>query len=92
MHTEVAPIAFRSAILILPTLTANRAMAPIESPCNEVCAIDPISALCAGCGRSLGEIESWIRLTAEERGKILADLPRRLTGLHARLHAPADAS
>ena len=63
-------------------------MAPIESPCNEICAIDPIAALCVGCGRSLREIESWIRLTPEERGVIMAELPQRL----AALHAPADAS
>jgi uncharacterized protein len=53
-------------------------MADIASPCNKICAIDPTSALCVGCGRSLAEIESWIRVGAEERARIMAELPRRL--------------
>ena len=53
-------------------------MADIESPCNKICAIDPVSALCVGCGRTLAEIEGWIRFSAEERARIMADLPRRL--------------
>jgi uncharacterized protein len=52
-------------------------MADIESPCNKVCAVDPVSTLCVGCGRTLAEIEGWIRLTAEERARIMAELPRR---------------
>jgi predicted Fe-S protein YdhL (DUF1289 family) len=53
-------------------------MADIESPCNKICAIDPVSALCVGCGRTLAEIEGWIRFSAEERARIMAELPRRL--------------
>jgi predicted Fe-S protein YdhL (DUF1289 family) len=53
-------------------------MADIESPCNKVCAIDPISALCVGCGRTLAEITGWIRFGADERARIMAELPRRL--------------
>jgi predicted Fe-S protein YdhL (DUF1289 family) len=53
-------------------------MADIESPCNKVCAIDPISALCVGCGRTLAEIAGWIRFGADERARIMAELPRRL--------------
>jgi predicted Fe-S protein YdhL (DUF1289 family) len=53
-------------------------MADIESPCNKICAVDPISELCVGCGRTVVEIESWIRLRADERARIMAELPRRL--------------
>jgi len=53
-------------------------MADIESPCNKICAVDPISALCVGCGRTLAEIEGWIRFSAAERARIVAELPRRL--------------
>ena len=53
-------------------------MADIESPCNKICAVDPVSALCVGCGRTLGEIESWTRFSAEERARIMAELPQRL--------------
>jgi len=53
-------------------------MTDIESPCNKVCAVDPISALCIGCGRSPAEIEGWMRMGADERGRIRAQMPRRL--------------
>ena len=53
-------------------------MADIESPCNKICAVDPVSALCVGCGRTLAEIEGWIRFSADERARIMAVLPRRL--------------
>ena len=56
-------------------------MTDIESPCNKVCTVDPISKLCAGCGRSLAEIEGWIRFSTEERARIMAELPLRLTAL-----------
>jgi predicted Fe-S protein YdhL (DUF1289 family) len=50
----------------------------IETPCNKVCAVDPISALCVGCGRTLAEIGGWLAFSAEERSRIMAELPRRL--------------
>jgi predicted Fe-S protein YdhL (DUF1289 family) len=53
----------------------------IVSPCNKICAVDPISALCVGCGRTLAEIEGWVRFTAAERNRIMAELPRRLVAL-----------
>ena len=53
-------------------------MAEIASPCNKICAIDPVWALCVGCGRTLAEIEGWTRFSAEERARIMAELPRRL--------------
>ena len=53
-------------------------MTAIESPCNKICSLDPVSALCVGCGRTMVEIESWIRLSADERARIMAELPRRL--------------
>jgi uncharacterized protein len=56
-------------------------MADIESPCNKVCAVEPVSAHCVGCGRSLAEIEGWIGFCADERARIMAELPRRLVTL-----------
>jgi len=53
-------------------------MSGIESPCNKVCTLDPISALCIGCGRTLAEIEAWSRLSSADRLRIMAELPRRL--------------
>jgi len=56
-------------------------MIDIESPCNKVCTVDPIAALCVGCGRSLAEIEAWMRFSAEERTRVMAQLPQRLASL-----------
>jgi uncharacterized protein len=65
-------------------------MADIESPCNKVCVVDPDSGLCAGCGRNLAEIEGWIALSADERARIMAELPRRTSAKPraARAHLP----
>jgi predicted Fe-S protein YdhL (DUF1289 family) len=65
-------------------------MADIESPCNKVCVVDPISALCIGCGRNLAEIEGWLRLLPEQRTRVMAELPQRLSMLARRRAAPAD--
>jgi uncharacterized protein len=51
----------------------------IETPCNKVCAVDPVTGLCIGCGRTLDEIASWLAFSAEQRARIMAELPRRLT-------------
>jgi uncharacterized protein len=56
-------------------------MTEIDSPCNKVCAVDPISMLCIGCGRNLAEIEGWMRFSADERAQVMAQLPRRLAAL-----------
>ena len=57
-------------------------MTAIESPCNKICVVDPVSALCIGCGRSLAEIAGWIG--------IMAELPQRMSMLAQRRTAPAD--
>jgi predicted Fe-S protein YdhL (DUF1289 family) len=60
---------------------SRRFMADIDSPCNKVCTVDPISALCLGCGRSLAEIEGWVGFSADERARVMAQLPQRLASL-----------
>jgi predicted Fe-S protein YdhL (DUF1289 family) len=52
-------------------------MSEIESPCNKICAIDPVTGLCVGCARTLVEIETWARLAPEQRRRIMAALPQR---------------
>ena len=73
--------AFRVAIFILLITSARPPMTDVESPCNNVCAVEPISALCIGCGRSLAEIEGWMRMRPDERVRIMAQLPQRLAVL-----------
>jgi hypothetical protein len=50
----------------------------IQSPCNRICVIDPASALCRGCGRSLAEIARWSEMSDHERERVMADLDRRM--------------
>jgi predicted Fe-S protein YdhL (DUF1289 family) len=49
----------------------------IETPCNKVCVVDATCGLCIGCGRTLAEIGGWISMTADERRRIMAELPAR---------------
>jgi predicted Fe-S protein YdhL (DUF1289 family) len=50
----------------------------MESPCVKICLYDPARKLCSGCGRTLEEIAGWTSLSAEARGRIMAELPERL--------------
>jgi predicted Fe-S protein YdhL (DUF1289 family) len=67
-------------------------MADIETPCNKVCAVDPVSTLCVGCGRTVAEIAGWIGFTADERARIMAELPQRLATLQGNKTTHADAT
>ena len=48
-----------------------------DSPCIDVCTVDPETRLCMGCYRTLDEIAAWPRLSAEERAAVMAGLPQR---------------
>lgn len=49
----------------------------IDSPCVKICAIDPASGLCGGCGRTLDEIARWAIMSDRERETIMHELPQR---------------
>ena len=49
----------------------------IESPCTKVCTLAPLSGLCLGCGRTIDEIALWTAMTATERTRVMAELPKR---------------
>ena len=53
----------------------------METPCVKICVFDPGSGLCSGCGRSLDEIADWLNLSADERRRIMAELPQRMKKL-----------
>jgi predicted Fe-S protein YdhL (DUF1289 family) len=52
--------------------------ADIPSPCTGHCQMHPRHPWCAGCGRSLAEIERWPTATPAQKRAILARLPERL--------------
>lgn len=51
---------------------------PIASPCRKVCAVDGMTSLCAGCGRTLKEIGGWTGFSDAQRAEIMAALPERM--------------
>lgn len=50
----------------------------MESPCIDVCTIDPERGLCAGCGRTLDEIARWSSLDDAQRRSIMDKLAERM--------------
>jgi len=53
----------------------------IESPCILVCAIEPTSGHCYGCGRTGDEIAAWGLFSPEVRRAVMEELPARVAKL-----------
>ena len=49
----------------------------IISPCVGICIIDPVTAYCRGCHRTLEEISEWLHYTDEEARAVLLQLEQR---------------
>lgn len=49
----------------------------IESPCVQICMINPRTKLCIGCKRTAEEIAQWSRLTPDARRAVMTALPDR---------------
>ena len=58
-------------------------MAAIVSPCTRLCAMDPVTRLCAGCGRTLDEIANWLNYDNNRRRRIMAALAERMATMNA---------
>lgn len=56
----------------------------IDSPCIKLCVIHPEERICTGCLRSIDEISSWSKMSAEERSTIMEELPGRAPRLRRR--------
>jgi hypothetical protein len=56
----------------------------LSTPCVKVCVIDPISALCIGCGRTVREIAAWTVMSEAERFAVIAGLGERLARARSR--------
>jgi len=46
--------------------------------------LDPVSHFCIGCARTIEEIAQWPNLGADEKRRIIAQLPARRPGLRGR--------
>ena len=49
----------------------------IESPCVRICVVHPDTRMCTGCARTIDEIGAWSVMSAEERRRIMDELPTR---------------
>lgn len=49
----------------------------MQSPCVNICKIDPHTEMCIGCKRYVEEIEVWSILTDENRSSIMEELKER---------------
>ncbi len=56
----------------------------ISTPCVGICVVDPVSALCAGCGRTLAEIAGWSAMSEAERIAVMEQLDGRMRGARSR--------
>ncbi|NJM31439.1 MAG: DUF1289 domain-containing protein [Rhizobiales bacterium] len=63
----------------------------METPCVKVCVVDPDTGFCIGCGRTRGEIASWIGFSPAERHSVIEALPERLSTLTQRKRRKAAA-
>lgn len=52
----------------------------IDSPCINICKIDPVTGVCIGCYRTLDEITCWSRADDAERRAILMAIETRRPG------------
>jgi predicted Fe-S protein YdhL (DUF1289 family) len=58
-------------------MSGGRDSAPVASPCNSVCIVDPVTGLCGGCFRTLDEIAGWIDFPVAEKRSVIAALDAR---------------
>jgi uncharacterized protein len=56
----------------------------VSTPCINVCILDPLSALCIGCGRTGAEISAWATMSETERLAVMAGLEQRLANARSR--------
>lgn len=59
----------------------DRAEHALETPCVNICLLDPATRTCLGCGRTIVEIIGWTEMTDAERRAVMAALPARLQRL-----------
>jgi predicted Fe-S protein YdhL (DUF1289 family) len=78
---HVHPIAFAPASTMvahdLSLRLGNDIRRMIETPCVNICTLDARSGLCLGCGRTIDEIARWATMSADERRRVMLELPER---------------
>lgn len=52
----------------------------LQSPCVNVCQMNPFTGLCRGCFRTLDEIAGWLELSVSEKLEVFKRLDERRPG------------
>ena len=78
---SAAAIARKSACPYIRSGTFGLAGHAVETPCVNICLLDPATGTCLGCGRTLAEIASWASMNDAERRAVMAALPARMERL-----------
>ncbi len=55
--------------------------APVPSPCIGICRMNPATALCEGCLRTIDEIAQWNAAPDDAKRAIWREIKRRQEGL-----------
>ena len=58
-------------------MTDQRLPSNIESPCVEICQLDPDQGLCVGCFRTMSEISAWAEMSNSEKSDTLRSAKER---------------
>jgi len=53
-----------------------------NSPCTNLCVLDPATGWCEGCRRTLDEIARWSAMTASEKWAVLREIDHRKGSEH----------
>ncbi len=53
----------------------------VESPCVQLCVIEPVTRLCLGCHRSIDEITAWSQMSPTARRAVMSALPDRAAAM-----------
>jgi predicted Fe-S protein YdhL (DUF1289 family) len=56
----------------------------METPCVDICVMNPETGLCEGCGRTIAEIAGWASLSSAERRRIMDELGERRLAVASR--------
>lgn len=54
------------------------------SPCTGTCTLDPVSALCRGCARTIDEIMAWPAASAAKKQAMLRAVAERRQSVRVR--------
>ncbi|SEI52970.1 DUF1289 domain-containing protein [Paraburkholderia diazotrophica] len=69
-----------------------QSIAPVPSPCINVCRMDPTNGLCEGCLRTIDEIANWSSFDDAAKRAVWDEIERRHADLMAKQRQRREAS